>query len=43
VSRTLGQLEAMGLIARGYRRLRVLDRGGLAQVAAGQETLEAQP
>jgi CRP/FNR family transcriptional regulator len=37
VSRTLGQLEAMGLIARGYRRLRVLDHAGLAQVAAGEE------
>ena len=37
VSRTLGQLEAMGLIARGYRRLRVLDHAGLAQVAAGQD------
>ena len=35
VSRTLGQLEASGLIARGYRRLRVLDRAGLARVAAG--------
>jgi CRP/FNR family transcriptional regulator len=37
VSRTLGQLEAMGLIARGYRRLRVLDHTGLAQVAAGED------
>jgi CRP/FNR family transcriptional regulator len=36
VSRTLGQLEAMGLIARGYRRLRILDRTGLARVAAGE-------
>jgi CRP-like cAMP-binding protein len=37
VSRTLGQLEAAGLIARGYRRLRVLDRHGLARVAAGDD------
>ncbi len=37
VSRTLGQLEAQGLIARGYRRLRVLDRAGLARVASGSE------
>ncbi|MFP4125487.1 MAG: Crp/Fnr family transcriptional regulator [Alphaproteobacteria bacterium] len=43
VSRTLGQLEAMGLIARGYRRLRVLDRTGLTRVAAGEAPSEAQP
>jgi len=34
VSRTLGELEAMGVISRGYRRLRVLDRAGLERVAA---------
>lgn len=43
VSRTLGQLEAMGLIARGYRRLRVLDRSGLARVAAGDIPSADQP
>lgn len=43
VSRTLGQLEGMGLIARGYRRLRILDRPGLAQVAAGEPRGEAHP
>lgn len=43
VSRTLGQLEGMGLIARGYRRLRVLDRSGLARVAAGDTPGEVQP
>lgn len=37
VSRMLGQLEGRGLIARGYRRLRVLDRNGLARIAAGVE------
>jgi len=37
VSRTLGQLEARGLIARGYRRLRVLDPSGLARIAAGED------
>jgi len=43
VSRTLGQLEAVGLIARGYRRLRVLDRHGLARIAAGEDPAQGQP
>ena len=43
VSRTLGQLEAVGLIARGYRRLRVLDRHGLARIAAGDDPARGQP
>lgn len=43
LSRTLGQLEAMALIARGYRRLRVLDRAGLARVAAGRAPDGPQP
>ena len=36
VSRTLGELAALGLAELGYRRVEVLDRAGLEALAAGE-------